>query len=127
MCSTALRARPECPCMSEVLEPPGLLDRALRRVTSLWRDMAERVVGAEADEGIEAQMRACLDGRGGEVSARSRAARLAQTYLTLDAAGRRDFLGALARFDSDDAAVESAIGRLHAATDAAPPAPPQSP
>ena len=51
----------------------GLLDRALRRVTSLWRDMAERVVGGEGEETIAEQMQACLDGRGGEVSARNRA------------------------------------------------------
>ncbi|WP_149537182.1 malonyl-CoA decarboxylase [Siccirubricoccus phaeus] len=97
--------------MSEVLEAPGLLDRALRRVTSLWRDMADRVVGAE-EQGAEAQMRACLAGRGGEVSARNRAAKLAQSYLTLDQAGRRDFLRALAGFDSDDAALSAAMAAL---------------
>ena len=37
-------------------------------------------------------MRACLNGRGGEVSARNRAAKLAQAYLALDAEGRLDFL-----------------------------------
>ena len=60
--------------MSDLALETGLLDRALRRVTSLWRDMAERVVGGEA-EGVAEQMRACLDGRGGEVSARHRAGR----------------------------------------------------
>jgi malonyl-CoA decarboxylase len=100
--------------MSEAVLAPGassqagLLDRALRRVTSLWRDMAERVVGGEA-ESVAEQMRACLDGRGGEVSARNRAAKLAQAYLALDAAGRDDFLRALAAFDADDAAVQRAV------------------
>ena len=43
--------------MSEVLGQSGLLDRALRRVTSLWRDMAERVIGAEAEAIADADAR----------------------------------------------------------------------
>ena len=112
--------------MSEaVLTPPpavqqsGLLDRALRRVTSLWRDMAERVTGAEEAEDVAAQMRHCLDGRGGEVSARNRAARLAQAYLALDAAGRGEFLRTLAGFDVDDAAVQRVVDDLSGAADPA--------
>jgi malonyl-CoA decarboxylase len=100
--------------MSDVAASPGLLDRALRRVTSLWRDMAAFGGGAE-EEGIAAQMRACLEARGGEVSARSRAARLAQTYLTLDHEGRGEFLLALASFDSDQEAVASAYAKVAAA------------
>jgi malonyl-CoA decarboxylase len=109
--------------MSEAVLAPGtataqagLLDRALRRVTSLWRDMAERVVGGEA-ESIADQMRACLDGRGGEVSARNRAAKLAQAYLSLDEAGRRGFLRDLAGFDADEAAVQRALEAAAAAGD----------
>ena len=97
--------------MSDLALETGLLDRALRRVTSLWRDMAERVVGGEA-ESIAEQMRACLDGRGGEVSARNRAAKLARDYLALDAAGRVGFLRDLAGFDSDEAGLDYAIDRL---------------
>ena len=104
--------------MSDLALEPGLLDRALRRVTSLWRDMAERVVGGEA-EGIAEQMRACLDGRGGEVSARNRAAKLAQAYLALDAAGRVGFLRTLAGFDCDEAAMDFAIDRVRQAADPA--------
>ena len=81
--------------MSDVAAP-GLLDRAIRRITNVWREMA---AGVE-DESIAAQMRACLEGRGGEVSARNRAAKLAETYQGLDEAGRKDFLRALAGFDS---------------------------
>ena len=103
--------------MSDVAEQSGLFDRALRRVTSLWRDMAERVSGAEEDS-IEAQMRACLNGRGGEVSARNRAAKLARAYLALNAEGRRNFLRILAAFDSDPAAVRIASERLATAADA---------
>ena len=66
---------------------PGLFDRAIRRITGVWRDMAAGVA-REDDDSIAAQMRACLAGRGGEVSARNRAAKLAQAYLALDEAGR---------------------------------------
>ena len=92
-------------------EQVGLFDRALRRVASLWRDMASAVAGG-SEEGIEAQMRACLEGRGGEVSARNRAARLAQAYLSADEQGRLEFLRTLARFDADPEAVARAIERV---------------
>ena len=96
----------------------GLLDRAIRRITTVWRDMAASVAG-EPDETLEAQMRACLNGRGGEVSARNRAARLAQTYLALDDAGRRQFLQTLASFDSDPDAVARAYAAVQKAADPA--------
>ena len=89
--------------MSEAVST-GLLDRAIRRITEVWRDMASSVSG-EPDETLEAQMQACLAGRGGEVSARNRAAKLAQTYLTQDEAGTLkrvcEFLGV----DYSDAAM----------------------
>ncbi len=98
--------------MSDIAIDTGLLDRAWRRVTTLWRDMADRVVGAEEAETVADQMRACLDGRGGEVSARNRAAKLAQAYMAADAAGRVEFLRSLASFDSDTAAVRKAAEAL---------------
>ena len=88
----------------------GLLDRAIRRITTVWRDMAASVAG-EADEPLEAQMRACLRGRGGEISARNRAAKLAQTYQGLDEDGRKHFLRTLAGFDSDADAVAARLCR----------------
>ncbi len=94
---------------------PSLLDRAIRRITTVWRDMASGPV----DEPIAAQMRACLDGRGGEVSARNRAATLAETYQLLDDAGRKDFLRTLAAFDSDAEAVARAYAEVQAAADPA--------
>ena len=87
-----------------------LFDRALTRIASVWREMAASVGGE--DEGIEAQMKACLEGRGGEVSARNRAARLAQSYLARDAAGRREFLSTLATFDTDTAAIRKQAADL---------------
>ncbi|HBK08787.1 MAG TPA: malonyl-CoA decarboxylase [Acetobacteraceae bacterium] len=103
--------------MSEAVST-GLLDRAIRRITGVWRDMASSVSG-EVDETLEAQMQACLAGRGGEVSARNRAAKLAQTYLTQDEAGRKEFLRTLAGFDSDPDAVADAYAKVQAASDAA--------
>ena len=94
---------------------PSLLDRAIRRITTVWRDMA----AGQVDEPIAAQMRACLDGRGGEVSARNRAAKLAETYQELDDAGRKDFLRTLAAFDSDAEAVGRAYAEVQAAADPA--------
>ena len=64
-------------------------------------------------------MQACLHGRGGEVSARNRAARLAQTFQTLDEAGRVEFLRTLANFDSDPDAVAVAYSAVQAAADPA--------
>jgi malonyl-CoA decarboxylase len=96
----------------------GLLDRAIRRITTVWRDMAASVAG-EQDESLEAQMRACLGGRGGEVSARNRSASLAQTYQGLDEAGRKHFLRMLAGFDSDVDAVAHAYADVQKAADPA--------
>ena len=103
--------------MSETAAPAGLFDRAIRRIANVWRDMAASV--SEEDEGIAAQMRACLAARGGEVSARNRAAKLAQTYLALDAEERVAFLKTLAEFDSDPEAVARAYEAVQAARDPA--------
>lgn len=104
--------------MSDATAPIGLFDRAIRRIANVWRDMAASVAGEE-DESIAAQMRACLAGKGGEVSARNRAAKLAQTYLSLDADGRKAFLRTLAEFDSDPDAVAAAFADVQAAADPA--------
>ncbi len=89
------------------LATTGLFDRAIRRIATVWREMAAGVPRDE-DDSIADQMRACLSGRGGEISARNRAAKLAQTYLSLDDPGRIDFLRTLAGFDSDTDAVDLA-------------------
>lgn len=55
------------------------------------------------------QLHECVKGRGGEVSARNRAAQLAQTYLGLDEAGRHAFLRLVAlEFGPDPARVAKA-------------------
>lgn len=101
--------------MSDTAVTGGLFDRTLRRIGSLWRDVSGNA-GADV-ESIETQMRACLEGRGGEVSARNRAARLAETYLRQDVPGRVDFLRLLGSFDSDPKAVADAFAAIGEATD----------
>src|SRR4051794_9575824 len=96
----------------------GLLDRAIRRITTAWRDMAGSA-GGDADDTLEAQMQACLAGRGGEVSARNRAAKLAEAYLAADEDGRKAFLRTLASFDSDPDAVADAFTKVQQAADVA--------
>lgn len=103
--------------METIAPAEGLLDRAFKRVTSLWRDMSERGPRAEPED-LGGRMRACLEGRGGAVSARARAAGLAQSYVAADAGGRRAFLRTLAAFDADPKAVLRETQALSAAADA---------
>jgi malonyl-CoA decarboxylase len=97
---------------------PNLFDRALRRLGRVWRDIAAGAGPADG-ESIADLMRDCLLSRGGEISARARAARLAESYLGLDAAGRLDFLRVLAAFDCDADKVAEAYDAVLTAPDAA--------
>ena len=108
----------------------GLVDRTLRNLRGAWNDIAQAVSGTRggaADPSLPAedsahlleQMRACLEGRGGEVSARARAAALGRTYLALNGEGRRRFLAILANdFDVDQSVVDAAILSVERAKDA---------
>jgi malonyl-CoA decarboxylase len=109
--------------------PPNLIDRTWRRVRGVWLDIAKsaRDVIASDTSGrpelpdselasLRDQMQACLDARGGEVSARARAAGLGRTYLGLNKTGRLRFLKLLAtEFDIDHQKVASLAGQLRAA------------
>jgi malonyl-CoA decarboxylase len=106
----------------------GVFDRTLSNLRSAWRDIAVSARGvltrgprAElvADDGqLRLQMLQCLDGRGGEVTARTRAAELGRTYLLLDGRGRERFWQILAaEFDVDHAAVARCCTDLAAASD----------
>ena len=65
-------------------------------------------------------MQGCLDGRGGEVTARARAAELGRTYLALNAAGRARVLHLLAaEFGTDRAVVDDCCALVAAAVDSA--------
>ncbi|MBP2297856.1 malonyl-CoA decarboxylase [Azospirillum picis] len=108
---------------------PTFLDRALDNLRTRWREIAASARGAvgapprthlpkEDAERLKEQIEACLESRGGEVSARARAAQLGRTYLALDPQGRRNFLMMLARdFDVDREAVTEAMATFQAAAD----------
>ena len=99
----------------------------LGRIKRLWRDIARSAkdnasvaLAPDLPEGdlprLSAQLRACLEARGGEVSARARAAALGREFLSLNATGRRRFMALLAtEFGPDRAAVDQAVERLRAA------------
>src|SRR3546814_3768409 len=56
---------------------------------------------------VREQMRACLEGRGGEMTARARATALGRASLSLEASGRHRFLKMLAEeFDAERDAVD---------------------
>ncbi|HEV7370901.1 malonyl-CoA decarboxylase [Arenibaculum sp.] len=106
------------------------LDRTLQNLRSAWRDIAaaaREAVGApprphlprEDADRLKQHMRACLEGRGGEVSARGRAAALGRLYLGLDRVGRRNFLQVLAgEFGTDAVMVDEAAERMRQAVTA---------
>jgi len=115
---TKTKAGPPAPA---VRAQGSFLDRTLVRIVNLWRDLSDQVTGTvdaslSADGDIRRlrdQMRACLDARGGEVSARGRAAALGQTFLGLDQRGRARFLRLLAgAFDVDRKQVDAAVKAL---------------
>jgi malonyl-CoA decarboxylase len=79
--------------------------------TSLVGESPERML-----ERIRHQLQECADGRGGEVSTRQRAARLAQTYLGLDDEGRRAFLRIISlEFGPDPVRIAEAHAEYQAA------------
>lgn len=105
----------------------SFLDRTLNNLKSGWQSIAGASYDASAasdrpdlpesdQERIRQQMLDCLEGKGGEVSARSRAAALGHVYLALDATGRERFLKLLAKdFDVDRDEVDSASLEVSAA------------
>jgi malonyl-CoA decarboxylase len=102
----------------------GVFDRTLTNLRSAWRDIALSARGVLARTPrpelsgddlarLREQMLSCLDARGGEVTARARAADLGRTYLLLDASGRERFLSLLAgEFDVDRAEIDRCCGEL---------------
>ena len=85
----------------------GLVDRTLKRLARVWRGLAQEKsddsiavldpnLSNEDIERVREQIESCLSARGGEVSARRRAADLGQSYLSLSDTGRGRFLGVLA-------------------------------
>ncbi len=118
--------------MSSAPEPPkwpmsspvtGILQRALANLRSAWRSISQSGRASaptlQADlpdedaEVLRQQMRECLEGKGGEVSARARAAALGHSYLNLNDRGRKRFLQILAKdFDVDWKALHASTRDL---------------
>ncbi len=108
---------------------PSLVGRTLGRWSRALREIAAGTLlplaggddpdlPAEQAERLGAEMRACLEARGGEVLARAQAASIASVYLGLSATGRARFFGLLAReFGVERARVEQAIARYRSAVD----------
>jgi malonyl-CoA decarboxylase len=103
-----------------------LWDRTLRRIRLIWplgdqtslKDLVAVDLPDEDLKTLRERIDACLEGRGGEVSARTRAAELGETYLVLSSDGRKRFLEILAHeYDIDNEAVEAAIIRRREETD----------
>lgn len=106
--------------------PAGsILQRTLGNLRSAWRAISQSTRAGEMpalrpdlpDEDCEPllkQMRGCLEGKGGEVSARARAAALGQCYLSLNDTGRKRFLELLAgEFAVDRKALYAATREIH--------------
>lgn len=107
-------------------EEPNFLMRTWESVRTAWRELsgAEAPLAGKTDLGqrerddLKRRMSACLNGRGGEVSARQRAAGLGQIYLDLGRAGRLEFLRVLAaNFGPDPKAVDEAVDAFQTAED----------
>lgn len=101
--------------------------RAVAGLLRTWRDIRGtarvRLTGkVHADlppvdlEHVRSLMRECVEARGGEVSARARAADLGRLYLELSDRGRVRFLRLAAReFALDDTLIDRCVETLHAA------------
>ena len=103
-------------------------DITLKQLKTVWRGIAGSAYNVDKassrpslpDEDLKQlreQMQSCLETRGGEVTARGRAAALGHVYLALDLVGRERFLKLLAQeFDVDESAIDSAVTNLRSAT-----------
>jgi len=89
----------------------------VNKLRSMIGPSAERSgLTAKGVEQLRGQLRECAEGQGGEVSARGRAARLAETYLRLNDDGRHRFLKLIAlEFGPDPARVAVAHAAYQAA------------
>lgn len=104
----------------------GFLARTLASLRDVWIDLA----GSESVESlrpnlddrdlsiVRKQIISCLEGKGGEVSARKRAAALGQAYLSLSDTGRTRFLLLLAEeMGADIPDIETAFTAWNDASD----------
>lgn len=112
----------------------NVVDRTLANLRNAWREIATSTRGvwnaaqrSDHPDGDAAQLRqqmqSCLDGSGGEVTARARAAELGRTFLGLNPAGRQRFLRILADdFDVDREEIDRCCTALSQASEPGRPA-----
>jgi len=102
--------------------PEGFLDRTLVQVRKAWRQVLGNTVARNGHgeitpdlpdaqiPALEARLRACLYGTGGDYAARARTAELGRTYMGLSSTGRQRFLTVLAQsLGSDSSNIAAAI------------------
>lgn len=101
----------------------GLFGTAWQNVRMVWREIVRVSTrsGGETDaapEALREQIEECLRQRGGEVSARNRAASLARAYIEFGPEARLRFLRLLnEEFGANANAIAVAIEKLNAATE----------
>ncbi len=110
--------------MAEAQEP--LWDRTRKLIREYWPlgdpVALKNVIGINLPKGdlgkVRKKIDGCLEGKGGQVSARARAAELGEAYLVLNANGRRRFLTLLAEeYDVDNETLEGAMAAWREADD----------
>ena len=99
----------------------SLIERTVRNLRVVWQNIAgdaydETAASLHPDlpdddlERLKQQVDACLESRGGEVSARARAAALGRAYLSLNATGRERFIRLLAaEYAADRTRIDAAV------------------
>ncbi len=103
----------------------GLLGSTWSGLQTAWREIVRvstraNVAGDAEAETIRSQIVACLSNKGGEVSARNRAAGLARSYLEFSAEERLEFLKILSNeLGADSDLIAGAMDALQAASEAA--------
>jgi len=99
--------------------PDSAMIRGLRRVQNLFASDGKRPLSERQLERLRSQLQECASGLGGEVSARLRAAKLGESYLELNDAGRHAFLRLIAtEFGPDPGKVAAAHAAYQAAVGA---------
>lgn len=97
----------------------GFFERTVVNLRDVWHGIAN-AIGRDEDapdlgrlslKRLREEMAACLDGEGGEVARRARAAALGREYLSFGAEGRAAFLRMLAEEHGPDAAMLDAAAQ----------------
>jgi malonyl-CoA decarboxylase len=111
---------------------PSLFDRTVAQLRDVWRDLSLRAWPGGGGNGfrphlpdedaarLRQRIAECVASRGGEMSARARAAEIGRAYISLAPEGRHRFLSILAKdFAADRETVDKAIIEYRQAKDLA--------